>query len=415
MTTNQNSHPSISESDFVDVYLGQPWNPFEREMPHKEAFPSSLVFQAHWPIGLFICALLTSGRTSPIPSHIRQGLPDLAEFHFPTPLDRLTQRVVADDEVHVRLRGRVVAEERLRLARLLSPGREREHRIRIAEESIERDGAHRWTVYLAAIAALRLFAAHAGVRAADLPTEPTARLRVAQNNPISRRVLTPNEMESVWGAAESFRDSELALLILDLVRETGARRQSVIDLRLDDICWDSSCIWLHTKGNRMHRQVVSQDLLERIALRSLEFGWDGSDKGDTNRASTWQSDVGKSALRRDNGEPLTDRWFDNFHNFINRQIELVDGKRFSLHYLRHTSIAQVERIAGYFVAEQFAGHRAGGHGETRGSATSIYIRWGMNENKQLFTAMFPETFPGKIEPLVMAEKLVWLSERGLES
>lgn len=415
MKATQNSRAANPESAFVEAYLDQPWNPFEREIPDEEAFPSDLVFQSNWPIGLFICALLTSDKASPIPAHIRQGLPDLAEFHLLTPLDCLTQRLVTDDEANVRLRGRTVAEERLRLARLVSPGREREHRIRLAEESIERDGAHRWTVYLAAIAALRLFAAHAGVRAADLPADPTARLRVSQNNPIARRVLTPEEMGSVWKSAESFHDSELALLVLDLVRETGARRQSVIDLRLNDICWDSSCVWLHTKGNRMHLQVVSQDLLERIALRSLELGWNGEDKGDANRSSIWRSDPSKSALRRDNGEPLTDRWFDGFHNFINRQVEFADGKRFSLHYLRHTSIGQVEKIAGYFVAEQFAGHRAGGHGQTRGSATSIYIRWGMNENKQLFRAMFPEVLPGKVEPLVMAEKLSWLSEQGLES
>lgn len=415
MTANQNSLPVISETAFIDAYLHHPWNPFENEIPDKETFSSSLVFQAHWPIGLFICALLASDEVSPIPAHIRQGLPDLAEFHFDTPLERLTQRLVADDEEHVRFRGRVAAEERLRLAQLVPPGREREHRIRIAEESIERDGAHRWTVYLAAIAALRLFAAHAGVRATDLPAEPTARLRVSQNNPIARRVLSPEEMESIWESAESFHDSELALLVLDLVRETGARRQSVIDLRLNDICWDSSCVWLHTKGNRMHLQVVSQDLLERIALRSLELGWSGEDRGDANRSTRWESDASRSALRREDGEPLTDRWFDGFHKFINQQIELADGKRFSLHYLRHTSIGQVEKIAGYFVAEQFAGHRAGGHGQTRGSATSIYIRWGMNENKQLFRAMFPEVLPGKVEPLVMAEKLSWLSEQGLES
>ena len=84
MTANQNSLPAISETTFIDAYLDLPWNPFESEIPDKETFPSNLVFQAHWPIGLFICALLSSEQASPIPPHIRQGLPDLAEFHFGT-------------------------------------------------------------------------------------------------------------------------------------------------------------------------------------------------------------------------------------------------------------------------------------------------------------------------------------------
>ena len=87
---------------------------------------------------------------------------------------------------------------------------------------------------------------------------------------VARRPLTEQEMADVWAAADDFPEAELAVLVLDLLRETGGRRQSAADLRLDDACWSASAVWLHTKGDENHLRVVSQDLLERIAVRAID-------------------------------------------------------------------------------------------------------------------------------------------------
>ena len=111
---------------------------------------------------------------------------------------------------------------------------------------------------------------------------------------------------------------------------------------------------------------------------------------------------------------MTRRWFDQLHNHIDRRVRLEGGTRFTVHYLRHTSVAQVDRIAGRDAASQFAGHSIRGFGRTGPAATSIYIRFTLDESKRLFTAMFPKTPPGAVDPPLLAEKMAWLDERGLE-
>lgn len=415
MTTSRRLHSIPMDDELLQVYLAQPWNPFEAELPNQEVFPSHLMFKADWPIGLFIMAMLVADRNKPLPSHIRQGLPDVAAFHFGLPLSHLTQHVLQDDEGDVRILGVVQAERRLKLAeQVINNDRERERRIGIAQASIERDGAHRWKAYLTAVLAIRRFASHAGVPTSVLPDDPTSRLRPSQGNPVARRVLTPDEMDAVWNAVASFRDSALATLVLNFVRETAARRQSVIDLRLKDVCWEDSCVWLQTKGHNVHRQVVSKHMMERIAVRALERRWDGNDKGNPRRCATWRDDSGIRAFRRDDGSPLTIRWFESLYDHIDGLVQFEDGTRFTLHYLRHTTIAQIERVAGYAPAQQFAGHRVGGSGETRGSATSIYIRWSLDDWKFLFKYLFPGTRPGRVDVQGLKEKVGWLKEEGLE-
>ena len=414
MPTRRRLRSVPQPSSLVTSYVSDPWDPFDDEPLDPHEFPTDLEFQASWPTGVFILAMLSTAERDPIPAGVLQGLRDLAARHLHGPLDALTQRVLAEDEPSIRALGRETAELRLAAARAVSDERARERRVANAQQSVDRDGEHRWTVYLDAVSAVRRFASHAGVRSGDLPDDPTARLRVSQDNSVARRVLSPEEMAAVWEAAATFADPELACLVLDLVRETAARRQSVIDLRLDDICWGSSCLWLHTKGDQVVRQVASQDLLERVAVRAISQGWAGVGGAYPSRAPRWAADGPRAALRRADGSPLTRRWFDQLHNHIDRRVRLEGGTRFTVHYLRHTSVAQVDRIAGRDAASQFAGHSIRGFGRTGPAATSIYIRFTLDESKRLFTAMFPKTPPGAVDPPLLAEKMAWLDERGLE-
>lgn len=414
MTTSRRLNSLPSDAGVIEAYLNRPWNPFYGPLPDQDAFSPQLIFKPEWPIGLFILAMLASEPHQPIPKHIRQGLPDVAEFHYQLPLSRLTQHLLQEDEGDIRIRGRATAEKRLENAERVSDNRDRARRILVAKASLERDGVHRWKAYLAAVLAIRRFASHSGIPSSALPDDPTSRLRPSQNNQFARRVLTSEEMDAVWKADQSFGESDLATLVLNFVRETNARRQSVIDLRLMDICWNESCVWLQTKGHRQHQQVISANLMGNIAFRALERRWNGMEGGDAYRPTPWGDKFGMRAFHHDDGSPLTDRWFDSLFAHIGGLVQLDDGKRFTLHYLRHTTIAQVERIAGYIPAQQFAGHRAGGSGETRGSATSIYVRWLLDDWKLLFRQLFPELPPGSVNVRDLAEKAKWLADHGLE-
>ena len=267
-------------------------------------------------------------------------------------------------------------------------------------------GSHRWQSYLSAVRAVRLFATRSGVRATDLPSGVTEGLGDQDRSVVARRPLTEQEMADVWAAADDFPEAELAVLVLDLLRETGGRRQSAADLRLDDACWSASAVWLHTKGDENHLRVVSQDLLERIAVRAIDAGWDGVGGAQPNERHRWQPGAtARLALRRDDGQPLTRRWFERLNDFLGRRVVLDEGEPFTLHYLRHTTLHQVKTLAGEEVAAEFAGHRR--------TTTAQYTRPTLTEWKRLHRVMFPKTPPGPVNPVLLAEKAGWLAERGL--
>ena len=118
-------------------------------------------------------------------------------------------------------------------------------------------------------------------------------------------------MRDIWWAFTTYRDPELAGLILDLLRETGTRVDSIVRLHLDEIDWHDSTVLLHTKFDRKLQTVVSGDVLTRIAMRAIRQGWDGkvAEVADI-------SNLDRRALRRADGRPLTRR--SGFFDHIDR-------------------------------------------------------------------------------------------------
>jgi integrase len=269
----------------------------------------------------------------------------------------------------------------------------RQRRLARLEVSRSRNGLSRWEDYLSAVKNLRLFAESVGVRSRKLPKDPTKGLHGSADR-ISRFMLQEQDLDLVWRAARSRTDPELAWLVLNFIRETAARRGAVINLNLGDIHWSESTATLRTKGGTSPTVIVSGDTLAEIAHRAIQQGWDG--KLDSRAKRT-------PAFATSDGKRLTRRWFDGLHRHIQREIGEELPIDFTVHWLRHTTIAQVERIAGHDVAAQWAGHRVGGHGPARGNATSIYVRWTPEESKALFSRMFPKTPPRPVDPELFAE------------
>ena len=102
MPTRRRLRSVPQPSSLVTSYVSDPWDPFDDEPLDPHEFPTDLEFQASWPTGVFILAMLSTAERDPIPAGVLQGLRDLAARHLHGPLDALTQRVLAEDEPSIR-------------------------------------------------------------------------------------------------------------------------------------------------------------------------------------------------------------------------------------------------------------------------------------------------------------------------
>lgn len=395
---------------FLDHCLQEQLNPFEIDLTdiRPEMLPEDQLLDSSNPIAAYVIGMLVVLDESEIPANVRRGLKDLVVLQYKTPLVRLAKRTVSRDEETVRSWGLAAAEARMERAEQEPDSVLKDRRMAAAMVSIERRGYSRWQDYLSAIGAVRRFAADLGMPTAGLPPHPTRGLHGVVEESDARRALESWEMDVLWDAASHHQDPDLALMVLDFVRETAARRQAVIDLTLDDIHWSESFVVLHTKFRQRVEIPVSQDLLERIAIRAAELGWDGQYSAPRGK---WSPNPSRAAFRKLDAGALTARWFDSMFNLIERQTRGKLEVRFTTHWLRHTTLSQVDQIAGANVAAQWAGHRNGGHGPSRGNAISQYVRWPVKDLKAVHRMMFPNTPPGAVDPKTLTEKFAWLDRQ----
>jgi site-specific recombinase XerD len=79
--------------------------------------------------------------------------------------------------------------------------------------------------------------------------------------------------------------------------------------------------------------------------------------------STLRHDGSVYVLRRADGSHLNDKWFEGFAQRI-QHLAWAAELGVSAHWFRHTTITDIERIAGVRVAAAYAGHSAGTFGVT---------------------------------------------------
>lgn len=392
--------------DYLEIGL----DPFEDDISAYEpsTVPISQLQDSSLPVGLFIVAFYVRQGRGYERTDLRSGFADLYARRGHQPIKEIVAELIRTDETHIRELGRETAQDRLDAALTLPEGAARSRRIQAAEANLDSDGRWRWHSYASAVSALHGFARDLGVP--DLPAGNPARgLIGAAETTASRVALSGEQLEAVWEAAASYRDPELAGLILDFLRETASRRQSLVDLRLDDIDWETGTARLHVKFDRTHEVLLSEDLLVRLAFRAFRQGWDG-----TAASRDCRRDSKRAVFKRANGQPITSRDFDALFDHIDQQLQRAGidwGFKVTAHYLRHTTIAQVDRIAGPDVAAQWAGHEQHRQGPSRGEATSIYIRWTRQELTALFNRMFKNQSRG-VDIALLHEKYLWMAENG---
>jgi len=190
------------------------------------------------------------------------------------------------------------------------------------------------------------------VKAGHLDRNPAAGLMRPRRRRSMRRALSSDELADLFSAiVASSRDPELDLLILALARETGCRREGIINLRKQDLQNTPSVI-LYEKFDE-HREIpVSATLLRALRIHA------------EHRAPACER-----VFHYADGHCLTERRFDAMFTKAGTALPWVRSLGVSLHWIRYSTLTDVRMTSGERVAAAYAGH-----GDGAGGVTSIYTR-----------------------------------------
>jgi len=191
---------------------------------------------------------------------------------------------------------------------------------------------------VAALRALFARAAAAGLVARN-PAAGLAKPRRARSR---RRALDDDELSQLVDAVcSTSRDPGLDILLVRFHLESGARRQGALGLRLSDLDAHRSTVWLREKGDSDREQPISPSLTRLLADHATSRG---------------AVDPDDAVLRTRDGRPISARRYDTVFGRARIALGWSERTPVSAHVLRHTAITAVGRLAGYPVAQAFAGH-----------------------------------------------------------
>jgi integrase/recombinase XerC len=174
--------------------------------------------------------------------------------------------------------------------------------------------------------------------------------------PKSRR--TPLTDEQVGDIFDVVSDDETGLLTFFL--ETACRREGLLNLTPDRLHPARQAVMLHEKGSREREQPVSAALMEHLQQPDCPiFGW-------------------------------TRRRLDGLWLRIRRRVAWAGEVGLSAHWLRHTTLHNIERVTGRpMLTAEFAGHAPSIFG-----TTAVYVaKYEIHDVAWAFTQLFGGTHP----------------------
>lgn len=202
------------------------------------------------------------------------------------------------------------------------------------------------------VAALRALFARAQL-AGLTGSNPAAAIPKPRRRPSRRRPLDHAEIEDLVNAIRTTsNDPDLDLLLVRFHLESGARREGALNLRVGDLDGRRASVWLREKFGVEREQPISPSLLRLIARHADARGAVGPDD---------------AVFRGRRGHALTRRRYNTIFDRARPCLVWADRTPVSAHVLRYTAINAVGRLAGYAVAQAFAGHAPP-------SVTGLYLR-----------------------------------------
>jgi integrase len=222
------------------------------------------------------------------------------------------------------------------------------------------------------ITALRALLARAQ-QAGYARANPAAAIAKPRRGRGRRRALDDRELGEVLDAVRlTSRDPDLDLLLIRFHLESGARREGALNLTVRDIDARRATVWLREKAASEREQPVTPTLIRLLERHAASRGAIGPHD---------------PVFRRSGGEPITRRRYNTIFDKARVRIDWSDRTPVSAHVLRHTAITAVPRLAGYTVAQAFAGHAPP-------SVTGQYLHATMGE-----VAATVATLTGEAHPL----------------
>ena len=182
-------------------------------------------------------------------------------------------------------------------------------------------------------------------------------------DPPKRHGLTNAQIvELLDTAASGGNDPVLDHLIMWTQVETGARMSGILKLQLGDIDTKRQTITLVEKRSKKRVQPVTRELMENLMRLA------GSRGARVRTDSVFRYLPNKDGI----SSPLTSKRFETLWKRLGQTLPWVASQGISSHYLRHTVLTWVDRVAGHSVARAYAGHSAG-------DTTDFYTSVGFSE------------------------------------
>jgi integrase len=209
------------------------------------------------------------------------------------------------------------------------------------------------------VAALRTFFALA-VSDKLITSNPASDVSKPGRLASNRRAFSDRELDELFTVtANGGNDPVLDTLLLRFHLETGARRGGAIALTRDGIDTQSQCVQLKEKGDTVRWQPISKTLLDALMAHIDTRGTGGP-----------MEPVFRNKPRKgtDVGTPISRKRYNSLVNRWKKSLPWVRQYGVSIHWCRHHATSNIERLAGYAVARQFAGHSSGGE------VTTTYIK-----------------------------------------
>lgn len=202
------------------------------------------------------------------------------------------------------------------------------------------------------VAALR--AVFTRAKLAGLTTgNPAAAIVKPRRGRRARRPLDHRELEELINAIRTTsNDPDLDLLLVRFHLESGARREGALNLCIRDLDARRATAWLREKFGAEREQPISPSLLRLITDHAQARG---------------AADAADSVFRTRCSVAITRRRYNTIFDRARPCLRWADRIPVSAHVLRYTAINAVGRVAGYAVAQAFAGHAPP-------SATALYLR-----------------------------------------
>lgn len=201
------------------------------------------------------------------------------------------------------------------------------------------------------LAARATFAA--AIRAGLLRHNPAADVALPDRPASRRTALSADQLDQAHLALLTHsRDPELDDLVFQFLRETACRRQGAIRLSQRDLAPATRAVRLIEKYGKQRWVPISAHLMQRLLVHSAA------------RHSRCTL-----VLHRQDRAHFNDKWFEGFARRL-QHLTWAAELGVSAHWIRHTTLTDIERIAGIRVAAAYAGHSEGSFGVT-GAYTKV--------------------------------------------